>query len=90
MGDVLDADYIVVGAGAVGMAFTDALIDHADVSVAMVDVSARSLKNYPLADVPWAAPGSRIVAIARDVEIDILPTAEVLIWTSGRDRARRA
>ncbi len=39
------------------------------VSVAMVDVSARSLKNYPLADVPWAAPGSRIIAIARDASL---------------------
>jgi hypothetical protein len=36
------------------------------VSVAMVDVSARMLKNYPLGDLPWEAPGSRIVAIARD------------------------
>ena len=36
------------------------------ISVAMVDVSGRSLKNYPLGDVPWETPGSRIVAIARD------------------------
>jgi hypothetical protein len=35
--EVLDADYLVVGAGAIGMAFTDALIDHADVRVALVD-----------------------------------------------------
>jgi hypothetical protein len=34
---LLDADYLVVGAGASGMAFTDALIAHADVSVVMVD-----------------------------------------------------
>ena len=33
----LEADYVVVGAGAMGMAFTDALIDHADVSVVMLD-----------------------------------------------------
>lgn len=33
----LEADYLVVGAGAMGMAFTDALIDHADVSVVIVD-----------------------------------------------------
>ncbi len=33
----LEADYLVVGAGAAGMALTDALIDHADVSVVMVD-----------------------------------------------------
>lgn len=33
----VDVDYLVVGAGAMGMAFTDALIDHADVRVALVD-----------------------------------------------------
>src|SRR5512144_2305826 len=33
----VEADYLVVGAGAMGMAFTDALIDHADVRVAIVD-----------------------------------------------------
>ena len=37
MAPQLEADYLVVGAGAAGMAFTDALIDHADVSVVMVD-----------------------------------------------------
>jgi hypothetical protein len=30
-------DYLVVGAGAMGMAYTDALIDHADVHVTLVD-----------------------------------------------------
>ena len=34
---VAEADYLVVGAGAAGMAFTDALIANADVSVAVVD-----------------------------------------------------
>jgi hypothetical protein len=33
----LEADYLVIGAGATGMAFTDALIGHADVRVALVD-----------------------------------------------------
>lgn len=33
----LDTDYLVVGAGAMGMAFTDALVDHADVHVTVVD-----------------------------------------------------
>jgi len=33
----LDADYLVVGAGAAGMAFTDALVHHAEVRVALVD-----------------------------------------------------
>jgi hypothetical protein len=47
----LAADYLVVGAGAAGMAFTDALVDHADVSVAMVDrrhgVGGHWLEAYP-------------------------------------------
>jgi hypothetical protein len=33
----LQTDYLVVGAGAMGMAFTDALIDHDDVHVTLVD-----------------------------------------------------
>jgi hypothetical protein len=47
----LDVDYLVVGAGAMGMAFTDALIDHADVRVALVDrrhgVGGHWLEAYP-------------------------------------------
>jgi hypothetical protein len=47
----LDADYVVVGAGAMGMAFTDALTDHADVRVALVDrrhsVGGHWLEAYP-------------------------------------------
>ncbi len=47
----LDADYLVVGAGAMGMAFTDALIDHTDVRVALVDrrhgVGGHWLGAYP-------------------------------------------
>jgi hypothetical protein len=37
MARTLKTDYLVVGAGAMGMAFTDALIDHADVHVTLVD-----------------------------------------------------
>ncbi len=48
----VDVDYLVVGAGAMGMAFTDALIDHADdVRVALVDrrhgVGGHWLEAYP-------------------------------------------
>src|SRR6476660_5343895 len=47
----VEADYLVGGAGAMGMAFTDALIDHADVRVALVDrrhgVSGHWLEAYP-------------------------------------------
>src|ERR1044072_7425368 len=45
------ADYLVVGGGAAGGAFTDALIDHADVNVVMVDrrhgVGGHWLDAYP-------------------------------------------
>jgi hypothetical protein len=48
---VLEADYLVVGAGASGMAFTDALTSHADVDVVMVDrrhgVGGHWLDAYP-------------------------------------------
>lgn len=37
MTQTLDTDYLVVGAGAMGMAFTDALVDHADVHVTIAD-----------------------------------------------------
>lgn len=37
MTQVLKADYLVIGAGAAGMAFTDALTRHAEVRVALVD-----------------------------------------------------
>jgi hypothetical protein len=47
----IDADYLVVGAGAMGMAFTDAVTEHADVRVALVDrrhsVSGHWLEAYP-------------------------------------------
>lgn len=48
---VVQADYLVVGAGAAGMAFTDALIDHSIAHVAIVDrrhgVGGHWLDAYP-------------------------------------------
>jgi hypothetical protein len=37
MDDQLDTDYLVVGAGAAGMAFTDALLAHSDATITIVD-----------------------------------------------------
>jgi len=55
----LDADYLVIGAGAAGMAFTDALIDHADVRVALVDrrhsVGGHWLDDYPFVQLHQAS-----------------------------------
>ncbi|WP_286929590.1 MULTISPECIES: NAD(P)-binding protein [Aeromicrobium] len=51
MSTQLDVDYLVVGAGAMGMAFTDALVDHADARVALVDrrhaAGGQWLEAYP-------------------------------------------
>src|ERR1044072_487819 len=48
---VVEADYLGVGGGGAGMGFTDALIDHADVNVVMVDrrhgVGGHWLDAYP-------------------------------------------
>ncbi len=56
---VVEADYLVVGAGATGMAFTDSLIDHADVRVAMVDrrvgVGGHWLDAYPFVQLHQAS-----------------------------------
>jgi hypothetical protein len=47
----VEVDYLVVGAGAAGMAFTDALIDHSEARVALVDrrhgVGGHWLEAYP-------------------------------------------
>lgn len=55
----VEADYLVVGAGAMGMAFTDALIDHADVRVALVDrrhgVGGHWLGAYPFVQLHQAS-----------------------------------
>ena len=61
----LDTDYLVVGAGAMGMAFTDALIDHADVHVTLVDRRSTAgghwLDAYPFVQLHQASrsPESR-------------------------------
>jgi hypothetical protein len=55
----LDTDYLVIGAGAMGMAFTDALIDHADVHVTLVDrrhtASGHWVDAYPFVQLHQAS-----------------------------------
>ena len=55
----METDYLVVGAGAMGMAFTDALIDHADVHVTLVDrrlaPSGHWLDAYPFVQLHQAS-----------------------------------
>jgi hypothetical protein len=55
----VEADYLVVGAGATGLAFTDALIDHSDARVAIVDrrhgVGGHWLEAYPFVQLHQAS-----------------------------------
>jgi hypothetical protein len=55
----IDTDYLVVGAGATGMAFTDALIDHSDAHVVLVDrrhsVGGHWLDAYPFVQLHQAS-----------------------------------
>ena len=57
---LIDADYLVIGAGASGMAFTDALIDHSDARVALVDrrrdAGGHWLDAYPFVRLHQASP----------------------------------
>ena len=54
-----ETDYLVVGAGAMGMAFTDALVDHADVHVTLVDrrhaAGGHWLQAYPFVQLHQAS-----------------------------------
>jgi hypothetical protein len=56
---VLEADYLVVGAGAAGMAFTDAIVDHSGARVALVDrrhgVGGHWLDAYPFVQLHQAS-----------------------------------
>src|SRR5580700_9445187 len=56
----LETDYLVVGAGAMGMAFTDALVEHADVHVTLVDrrhaAGGHWLDAYPFVQLHQASP----------------------------------
>lgn len=45
MNEELQTDYLIVGAGAAGMAFADSLLTHSDASVTIVDRRHKILKR---------------------------------------------
>ncbi|WP_265521135.1 NAD(P)-binding protein [Oerskovia flava] len=60
MGGALETDYLVIGAGAAGMAFTDAVLDHGDAHVTLVDrrdaVGGHWRDAYPFVRLHQASP----------------------------------
>lgn len=59
MSDLVESDYLVVGAGASAMAFVDALVDHSDATVTIVDrreaPGGHWLSAYPFVQLHQAA-----------------------------------
>ena len=72
MGNVITTDYLVVGAGAAGMAFADALLTHSDATVAIVDrrhaPSGHWIDAYPFVRLhqPSAFYGVASVPLGKD------------------------
>ena len=79
-GDPLDTDYLVVGAGALGMAFVDALIEHSDADVVMVERRHRPgghwLDSYPFVQLHQPS---------RFYGVDSTPLGQDRIETDGTD-----
>ena len=83
----LAADSRVGGAGAAGMAFTDALIDHADVHVTVVDrrhgPGGHWLDAYPFVQLHQASLFYGVAStVARDGPQGLLPSAEAAYVTN--------
>jgi cation diffusion facilitator CzcD-associated flavoprotein CzcO len=82
-------DYLVIGAGAMGMAFTDALIDHADVHVTLVDrrhaAGGHWLDAYPFVQLDQASLFYGVASTTRRRTASVVTspdTRDVTTWSS--------
>jgi NAD(P)-binding Rossmann-like domain len=93
MNEGLETDYLVVGAGAAGMAFTDALLAHSDATVTMVDrrhaPGGHWLDAYPYVRLhqPSAFYGVDSVPLGQDA-IDATGTNAGFYELAGPDELR--
>ena len=93
MGNELETDYLVVGAGAAGMAFTDALLSQSKASVAIVDrrhaPGGHWLDAYPFVRLhqPSAFYGVSTVPLGQD-SIDAVGTNAGFYELAGPDELR--
>jgi hypothetical protein len=89
----LEADYLVVGAGAAGMAFTDALLAHSDATVAIVDrrhaPGGHWMDAYPYVRLhqPSAFYGVSSVPLGQDA-LDVAGTNAGYYELAGADEIR--
>lgn len=93
MEEEFETDYLVVGAGAAGMAFTDALLAHSDATVALVDrrhaPGGHWLDAYPFVRLhqPSAFYGVSSVPLGQDA-LDVAGTNAGFYELAGADEIR--
>lgn len=93
MTEQLETDYLVVGAGAAGMAFTDELLAHSDATITIVDrrhaPGGHWLDAYPFVRLhqPSAFYGVSSVALGQDA-IDLAGTNAGYYELAGADELR--
>jgi hypothetical protein len=89
----LETDYLVVGAGAAGMAFTDALLEHCDATITIVDrrhaPGGHWIDAYPYVRLhqPSAFYGVNSVPLGQDA-LDVVGTNAGYYETAGADEIR--
>lgn len=92
-GEELTTDYLVVGAGAAGMAFTDALLEHSDATVTIVDrrhaPGGHWIDAYPYVRLhqPSALYGVSSVPLGQDAR-DVAGTNAGYYELAGADEIR--
>ena len=90
MAEELETDYLVVGAGAAGMAFTDSLLDHCDATITIVDrrhaPGGHWIDAYPYVRLhqPSAFYGVSSVPLGQDA-LDVAGTNAGYYETAGAD-----
>src|SRR3984957_6083181 len=76
----IESDYLVVGAGALGMGFVDTLIQHSDADVVMIDRRHRPgghwLDSYPFVQLHQPS---------MNYGVNSMPLGEDRVETNGRD-----
>jgi hypothetical protein len=93
MDEELQTDYLVVGAGAAGMAFTDALLEHCDATITIVDrrhaPGGHWIDAYPYVRLhqPSAFYGVSSVPLGHDA-LDVVGTNAGYYETAGADEIR--
>ena len=93
MHEELETDYLVIGAGAAGMAFTDVLLAHSDATVTLVDrrhaPGGQWLDAYPYVRLhqPSAFYGVESVPLGQDA-IDTIGTNSGFYELAGADELR--